>query len=168
MEETVDVRVCPAGASEQTLLANLLELYVHDFSELVPCEIGEDGRFGFPELAAYGRDPRRLPFLIRADGGPAGFALVDRGSKLSDDPDVTDMAQFFVLRGWRRRGVGRTAAHAVFRAFPGPWEVRVLEVNVVALPFWERTIGGLAENRLTRARCARPDGSFWQVFRFSC
>jgi predicted acetyltransferase len=113
--------------------------------------------------------------LIRADGGPAGFALVDRGSKLSDDPDVTDMAQFFVLRGCGDAASDATAAHAVFRTFPGPWEVRVLEVNVVALPFWERTIGGLTGNRLARERCARPDGSFWQVFgspadrlRFTC
>ena len=107
-------------------MANLLELYLHDFSEFVPSDIGEDGHFGYPYLAAYWQERERFPFLIRVETALAGFALVRQGSLLSGAPDVMDMAEFFVLRRWRRRGIGRTAAHALFQHFPGRWEVRVL------------------------------------------
>ena len=124
------IQVLAAQASDAPRLANLLELYLHDFSEFVPSDIGEDGRFGYPYLAAYWQERERFPFLIRVDTKLAGFALVRQGSLLSGDPDVIDMTEFFVLRGWRRRGIGRTAAHTLFRRFPGRWEVRVLEANV--------------------------------------
>ena len=39
-----------AGAEHQYALGNLLELYIHDFSELVPLDVGDDGRFGYKSL----------------------------------------------------------------------------------------------------------------------
>src|SRR5689334_21244509 len=79
-------------------LGQLVELYLHDMSETFPIEPGEDGRFGYPRLAAYWSEPERhFPLLIRADGRVAGFTLVTRGSPASDDPNVLDVAEFFIL-----------------------------------------------------------------------
>ena len=50
------------------------------------------------------------------------------------------MAQFFVMRGYRREGVGRTAATILFDRHPGPWEVRVIEENLPAEAFWRSVI----------------------------
>lgn len=62
-----------------------------------------------------GRHVRRLiPLLIRRDGRTVGFALVSRGSPASDDPDDLDLQEFFVLRRYRRMGVGREAARLQF------------------------------------------------------
>ena len=55
----------------------------------------------------------------------AGFSFVTRGSPASDDPETLDVAEFFVLRGWRRSGVGRRAAPLLWDRLPGPWTVRV-------------------------------------------
>ncbi|HEX5401948.1 MAG TPA: hypothetical protein VFX16_06565 [Pseudonocardiaceae bacterium] len=59
------------------------------------------------------------PVLIRASGKIAGFAIVDQVSRLTGDRDATDMAEFFVVRRWRRHGVGGAAGphHA---GQPGP------------------------------------------------
>src|SRR5262245_60639156 len=159
------IHILAAQASAKPLVANLLELYLHDFSEFVPSTIGEDGRFGYPYLAAYWQERERFPFLIKVDTALAGFALIRQGSLLSGVPDVMDIAEFFVLRGWRRRGIGQTAAHALFGRFPGRWEVRVLEANVGALPFWEQTIAAYTQYHFQRMSWVH-EGTCWQVFRF--
>jgi predicted acetyltransferase len=134
------IEVIFATQDQQPILANLIELYAHDFSEVVDLEIGKDGRFGYPSLPLYWSEPSRHPFLIRVDGQLAGFALVKHGSELSGNRAVWDMAEFFILRGYRKRGIGIHAAHQVWKRFPGPWEVRVMQANVSALHFWTKAI----------------------------
>src|SRR4051794_11399884 len=131
------VEIIPASKDQQPVLANLLELYAHDFSELLPLELDPTGRYGYTPLPLYWREPHRYPFLLRAGGQLAGFALVKQGSEVSNNPSVWDMAEFFVVRRHRRGGVGMAAAHQLWRRFPGSWEIRVMEANRAAVPFWE-------------------------------
>jgi predicted acetyltransferase len=149
------------------LLANLLELYVHDLSEVFPLiELGADGRFGYDKLPLYWSEPEcRFPFLIRYGTGVAGFVLATRGSPASDDPDVFDLAEFFVIRRHRRSGVGRRAAFLVWDRLPGRWIVRVSEGNTSALPFWA---GVIAEYTNGAATEFEQEGTphTWRVFSF--
>jgi predicted acetyltransferase len=131
-------RALPA---QRDVLRHLMQLYVYDFSEVLGLEVEEDGRFAAPALEAYWEDARRHPFLVRASGRLAGFALVHRGSRLTGDGDVWDMAEFFVLRRHRRAGVGLAAARQVFAAHPGRWEVRQRREATAATAFWRRAIG---------------------------
>src|SRR4051812_31942597 len=88
-----------ASPTDAPRVANLMQFYLHDMSETFPIEVGDDGRFGYEKLPLYWSEPeRRFPFLIRADGRVAGFALVTVGSPVSDDPSVFDIAEFFILR----------------------------------------------------------------------
>ena|ERR1700758_3952482 len=73
---------------QSPILANLLELYAHDFSEFQPLDIGSDGRFGYKYLPLYWSESNRHPFLIRFDAKLTGLALVKRGSEISDNQDV--------------------------------------------------------------------------------
>ena len=133
------VDIVPASAKDERVLANLLELYAHDFSELTDVPLGADGRFGYPALPRYWLEPDRHAFLVY-DEGLAGFVLVKRGSEISGDPAVWDVAEMFIVRGRRRRGTGGDVIKQVWRRLSGRWEVRVMEANRAALPFWERTI----------------------------
>jgi predicted acetyltransferase len=139
---TADTTLALAPPSEAVLLANLLELYIHDVSAIFPSvAIGPDGRFGYSKLPLYWSEPeRRFPFLIHDSGKLAGFALVTRGSPASDDPEALDVAEFFVLRQHRRSGVGRRAAVRLWDQLPGRWVVRVSEGNTRAVPFWSALI----------------------------
>jgi predicted acetyltransferase len=147
------IAVTAASAEEAPILANILELYAHDFSDFFDIELGDDGRFGYDSLALYWTEEGRHPFLIRVDGKLAGFALVKR------DGELWDMAEFFVTRGWRRKGIGRQAAHEVFQKFPGTWQVRVMEANVAGERFWSGAI------EVPAARVEK-DGRWWRVFTF--
>ena len=83
----------------------------------------------------------------------------------SSDEAVWDMAEFFILRGYRRRGVGTAAAHAVWKHFPGRWQVRVMESNTPAQRFWARAISTFLGEAVNPVRVETGSG-FWQVFSF--
>jgi len=167
MADSPDVALDVASPGDAGLLANLLELYVHDLSEVFPrIQIGADGRFGYDSLSLYWSEPeRRFPFFIRCDGRIAGFVLVTRGSPASDDPDVFDVAEFFILRRYRRSGVGRLAAFLLWNRLPGRWIVRVSEANRGAMPFWAGVVAEYTKGALTE--CTREGSPApWRVFSF--
>jgi predicted acetyltransferase len=155
-----------ATRDEAPVLANLLELYIHDFSELIDVELDGDGRFGYPDLALYWSDPARYPFLIKTDATLAGLALVKRMRGLLRDEMVWDVAEFFVVRGHRKRGIGTLAAHALWRQRPGKWQVRVMESNAAAARFWERAVARFTNDNTTPVDVEK-DGRRWRVFSFS-
>jgi predicted acetyltransferase len=167
LDAPFEVTLDAATERDATVLANLLELYVYDMTEVFPgLELGTDGRFGYRELSRYWSEPgRRFAFLVRQDARLSGFILVTRGSPVSKDPEVFDIAEFFVLRGRRRSGVGRSAARLLWSRFPGRWTVRVSEGNLRALPFWSGIIG---EHSGGRAIQSLHPGSphAWRVFSF--
>lgn len=158
------IEVIPATPDQEPVLANLMELYAHDFSEFLDIELGPQGRFGYQNLPLYWSEPGRHPFLVRLDGQLAGFVLVKRGSEIAPDEAVWDMAEFFVVRRYRRRGMGTRIAHEVWRRFPGRWQVRVMEANA-AHQFWERAIGRFTAEPIDAARLER-NGKWWRVFAF--
>ena len=152
---SASIAVIPAGPEQEPVLANLLELYAHDFSEFHGIEIGSDGRFGYIHLPLYWSEADRYPFLVRMDGKLAGLVLVKRGSEVSGDATAWDMAEFFVLRGYRRRGIGTLVAHQVWKQFPGRWEVRVMESNLSAFNFWVNAISGFTGEEIGPTRIER-------------
>ena len=113
------VEIVPATSDQSVIVANLCELYVYDFSEFHDVELGDDGRFGFKKLPLYWSEPNRHAFLIKSRERLAGFALLKRGSEITKDECVWDMAEFFVVRRFRRYGVGTEAARQIWSRFPG-------------------------------------------------
>jgi predicted acetyltransferase len=149
------------------MLGNLLELYVHDLSEVFPVELGPDGRFGYEKLPLYWAEPVvRHAFLIKQGRHVAGFALATRGSPASEDPEDLDVAEFFVLRRYRRSGIGRQAAMALWDSVPGHWVVRVSEANRVGLAFWSEVIRAYTSGDFVE-RVQPDDSQRWRVFRFA-
>jgi len=127
-------------AAQRPVLDHLLQLYKYDFSEFAPIgspygEVDEAGLFAYPGLESYWQDSGRVPLLIRADDHLAGFALVNQWSALGLPLDHV-VAEFFVMRKYRRARVGTRAALLIFRRYPGRWEVPVAWYNPHALAFW--------------------------------
>lgn len=141
------IQVVAALADDESRLCALFELYMYDFSEIVPLDVDDAGRFRVPPLAACWADARCHPFLIRCDEQLAGFALVQEGSRLTGEASVYDVAEFFVMRRYRRLGVGQHVAGWLFDQFPGKWEVRQRATNPAATAFWRRVIGRLTGDR---------------------
>src|SRR4051794_35603208 len=154
-----------ATPQDAPLLANLLQLYIYDLSEAFPnVELGADGRYDYEKLPLYWSEPeRRFPLLLRFEGRGVGFVLVTPGSPATDDPEGFDVAAVFVLRRYRRSGVGRGAAFLLWDRLPGRWIVRVSEGNPGALRFWTGVIGEYTRGAATQFE--RPGSpSSWRVF----
>ena len=131
-----------AGPERRETLANLIQLYTHDFSDFwtdrPDGDLREDGRFeDYLYLDSYWTDADREPLLIRADGALAGFALINTFAH-SGLPADFSVAEFFVARKYRRAGVGQAAAGQIIRARPGQWDIAVARRNLAAQPFWRR------------------------------
>jgi predicted acetyltransferase len=159
------VEVIPATLEQQPVLDNLLQFYAHDFMDFYDLELDVDGRFRYLNLPLYWSEPERHPFLIRIDGRLAGFVLVKKGSDVSGNSSAWDMAEFFILRGVRRRGAGTQAAHKVWKLFPGRWEVRVLKANRSALGFWRHAISSFAGKRISPST-VKHESESWNLFSF--
>ncbi len=125
--DPADVALVPVDPSAWDVLANLFQLYRHDMSEFRDYELGEDGAYDYPSLDTYLRGGDREAWFIRVEGHLAGFVLTRR---LPDG--VWQVAEFFVARPHRRRGVGRLALAAAFATHEGRWTCFTDEVNGVS------------------------------------
>jgi predicted acetyltransferase len=158
-----EITLLRATSDDAERLSNLLELYMHDLSELFSIEVGTDGRFGYDHLERYWREPeQRFAHLIRVGAQLAGFALARRGSPLTDDPTDLDVAEFFVLRRHRRAGVGMRAAALLWDAIPGHWIVRVAGGNLRALAFWRAAVAAHQGQAPSERRVVLPERE-WHV-----
>jgi len=143
-----DVRT--ATLRDRVPLQRMLELYQHDLSDVWDQDLDAQGEYGYA-LDAFWRAPGCHAFVALVDGRYAGFALVDTRLRVGAQGHWMD--QFCVLKKYRRRGVGRRLAQAVFDALPGRWEVGQMPGNLPAQAFWrdvigERTAGGYTEHVL--------------------
>jgi predicted acetyltransferase len=140
------------GRRDVPIVRRLVQLYIYD---LVGQRWGveRDGTYAPPAWhRQFWRRDGRYHFVVRVGGRPAGFALVRELPALGGVP-AREMAEFFVLRPYRRRGIGTRVARALFTRFPGRWELSVLTWNVTARPFWRRLIRRVAVGRIaTHAR----------------
>lgn len=147
-----EVVVEKVGRERRLALANLFQLYAHDFSEQwfdrPEGELDETGRLEeYAYLDNYWTEPNHEALLIRADGRLAGFALVNAYSH-SGLPLDFQISEFFVARKRRRSGVGQAAARAIIGARPGQWEIAVARRNIGAQPFWRGVARLLAGDRV--------------------
>jgi predicted acetyltransferase len=157
-----NVTLAEAPAGRTHAIANLLQLYLHDFSEFAAVgtphgEVDDDGRFAYARLDDYWREEGRIALTIEADGRLAGFALINRWSALNRPIDHS-VAEFFVLRKYRRLRVGSRAAKLLFERFPGCWEAPIAWYNQPALAFWRHAVAACGAEAIEERT---GDGKRW-------
>ena len=160
----MSVEVAPAGLVDKPLIEGLFQFYVYDFSELEPpgsadFAFAADGRFApYPYMDAYWSEPDRWPLLIRANGEPAGFALVNTHSHRGGTVE-RNMGEFWVARKHRRGGVGGAALRQILALHPGRWEVAVAARNTAAQACGPRAIA--AAPHVSGLERLEGDGAHW-------
>jgi predicted acetyltransferase len=166
----VKIELQEAAIDQLPVMQRMGSYYVYDMSEYVGGEPGwefpDTGDYECDDFRPYFQDALASPFFVRVEGELAGFAIVNcQGST----PDVDhNMAQFFVHRKFKRRGVGMHAAHACFQRFRGIWDVMVIPQNAGAHAFWKRAIGDFTRGEFqeTRRLVQHLGNSEQDIFRF--
>ena len=144
----MNLTLTPASPDEKPILERLMQLYLYDFTEFDGTDVNDQGLYLDKYLPLYWEEPHRRPFFIRVDGKLAGFVLVrlDIDGLIDSPRKVHQIAEFFVLKKYRRYGVGKFAAKWVFDEFPGVWEVEQIATNLPAQAFWRKIISRYTHN----------------------
>lgn len=125
---------------QKSVIMNLLELYIYDFTEFSPYDVDSHGLYGYRCLDSYWTEEGRYPFIIYVDSKIAGFVLIRR-NYVDDLNDYSNsIAEFFVMKKYRGQGVGKKVAFYMFNLFPGLWEVAEMKSNKPAQDFWRKVI----------------------------
>jgi predicted acetyltransferase len=149
MNRPQPVALVPALPADRPVIQAMARFYVYDMSEYTGWPVPADGLYECVDLAPYWTEAGAHAFFIECGDEHAGFAMVDR---LCMFPDTEfNVGEFFVLRKFKGRGVGRAAAMAMFERFPGRWEVKQLVDNAAGIAFWRKVIGACCGNRFDDA-----------------
>ncbi|UNK20900.1 GNAT family N-acetyltransferase [Paenibacillus sp. N3/727] len=132
---------------QKAVIEHLMQFYLYDFTQFLDIDVNDEGRFApYPGLDDYWiKRETCYPYMITYHNKPVGFALVDR----MDDPAEADfyLCEFFVMKKYRRSGLGTWAAHQLFDRLRGRWKVTQISTNTPAQAFWRKTIGAYTGNR---------------------
>lgn len=141
----MNIRLDAVQPHEKDALFRLLQYSLYEESADDLNEIGSDALFDYPWFELYFTDDDRWAYFIREQETDRllGFVMVRR----REDRPVFMIAEFMVLPGCRRRGVGQQAAIACFERFRGQWEVSPALGSERAYRFWKRTIDGYTGNQ---------------------
>lgn len=134
----------------------MMELYQHDFSELDGTDLDEHGQYGYYDLDCFWVNDGYAAYVIKVDDKWAGFVLTNDEVHIPGNTHA--IVEFFVVRKYRRQGVGAHAARAIL-GMPACWEIRVIERNLAARRFWQALLTAAWPDR---QRMAMLDGEQWQ------
>lgn len=165
----MDIQILEATEEAFPVVQNLVRFYIYDMSESMGWPCPEDGLYGgcddLPEYWWTGSTPEELetinqklairipynihfdrwptgylghPFIVRVDGELAGFALIKQMN--TNHAADYDVGEFFIVRKFRRKGIGKSVAHYLFDHFPGVWQVRQMMDHKLAQAFWRQVI----------------------------
>lgn len=163
------ISVTQAERHEKSIIRNLMQLYQYELASFTGMTIDPLGLFDYSYLDHYwtadGTATGRVPYLIRVEGQLAGFVLKNRHSHLDTQLETNNVAEFFVLKMYRRAGVGEAAARQLFAQFLGQWEIAVMRANHTAIAFWRKVVATASDGVFEEIDGART-GWDGQVLRF--
>jgi len=137
----MEIKIEAILVEQKSVLIQLMELYNYDFSEFSDDDVNEYGYFGYSYIDAYWNDDDRFPYFIKVDGKIAGFILIRATCEYNKLlVPCYSVAEFFVMRKYRRHGAGKNAAMQVFNMHKGSWEVSQLPQNIPAQKFWQAVV----------------------------
>jgi predicted acetyltransferase len=137
------VELLRVSYEQKIILRNLMELYQYDMSPYEDereNDVNEFGLYDYKYLDHYWTEEGRYPYLVIQSGKLAGFVLVREIKTASDATPNYSMAEFFILKKYRKQSIGKEAAFKVFEMFKGNWSIAWLEKNLSAQAFWTKVI----------------------------
>ena len=148
----------PAADADKPVIERLIQLYLHDMTEFNPFPIGRDGLYEYDYLDRFWQ----RPFLLWSGDELAGFALVIEECPVTGTKPCWFMAEFFVLKPYRRRGLATAVCASLFEQHRGLWHVAVTERNLAATSYWR----GFFDPYEVRRSHEDFDGEHWLVYEF--
>ena len=144
----MDIKLIEASHIHKDVIKNLMQFYMYDFSEFVDVDVEADGLFAaYKNLDDYWNDENRFSYIIQKDEIYIGFVLI---RYIEEQPlNHFSIAEFFVMRKYRRKGIGKSIATQIFNSHKGKWEVFQKDNNKPAQLFWNKVINEYTEGNFS-------------------
>jgi predicted acetyltransferase len=123
MRRHMNIKLTRASVKYKDVIKNLMQFYMYDFSEYLKTDVEDDGLFAaYNNLEDYWIEKNnRFPYIIQKDERYVGFALVRFIE--SGERKYFSIAEFFIMKKYRREGIGKSVAAQIFNLHKGQWEV---------------------------------------------
>ncbi len=130
----------------KNVIYNLMQLYTYELSayedETAKFTILDSGLYVMSKyIDRYWQEESRHPYILKCNNELAGFVL----ERFNED-NMNEIAEFFVMKKYRKMGAGTFMANKIFDIYRGKWEVRTLLKNEEAQKFWRNTIKNYTNN----------------------
>ncbi len=135
----MNIKLVEASHLHKDVIKNLMQFYMYDFSEFVDVDVEADGLFAaYKNLDDYWNDENRFSYIIQKDEIYIGFVLI----RYIEEQQCNhfSIAEFFVMKKYRRKGIGKSIATQIFNSHKGKWEVFQKDNNKPAQLFWNKVI----------------------------
>lgn len=142
---TITVRDARSVRGDRQWIESVYRDYLDDLAPLntgIFPALDEVGHREPDQLTRWFADPSAQLLMVLNDQAPAGFAMVTPGGSVQQGGARCDyrMAEFFISRPQRRRGVGRNAVRLILDRFSGTWEIVEYMRNPGAVAFWRKVV----------------------------
>ena len=166
----MNIEIVPVSIEEKEILKNLLEKYDYEFSQYDKRDVNTLGLYGYKYLDFYWTEEKRWAFFIKVDGNLAGFVMVNDFPEANEKTDYS-LAEFFVMYKYRRCGVGKYAAFAVFDMFKGKWQLKRHPKNIGSVYFWNNVVNEYTKGNYklieSYPNALYDDGTLGDIFFFN-
>ncbi len=143
-------------------LHRMIDFYCYDYAEFDGADLLPSGSYEYIDARKYYERNNTYPYVFKMNGEYAGFALIQR---------VTDetgtfwyLEDYFIMRKFRRYGIGKQAAVRIFDRLEGEWEVRQDASNEPAQKFWKKVIGAYTNNHYRSIQRRRWNGPIQRFY----
>lgn len=167
--EVVKLKLLPASVEvDYPIIQNMATYYAYDLSEYMGWPQEKDGTASIGmDYIQYWTQPDTFPFIIKYEDELVGFVIIDK--KVVNPSNDFNIAQFFILRKFKGKGIGRYMACQCLDQFSGNWEVFVMPGNEGAYRFWRKIIKVYTRYQFKESTCVvnqRPRNIFEFSSRF--
>ncbi len=129
--------------SEESILHNLMQYYIYEFSKYIPeITLEQSGKYKPFDLKDYWIMDNYHAYFIKLNEELIGFALVE--STTESRPNT--IKEFFIIAKHSGKGYGRRIARELLGMFPGDWKITQIENNEAAHLFWVGVIKEVTES----------------------
>ena len=167
----MEVKLKQIPFEEKETLKNLLEKYDYEFSLYDKLDVNNSGLYGYEDLDHYWSKENRWPYFILVDDKIAGFVMVSDKSEVRDRETSFVINEFFVMRKYQRKGIGRDIVFKILDFHKGTWQLKLHPNNLPSVHFWGKVIDeythGQYEMISSYPGTAYDDGTLADVYFFS-
>lgn len=125
------MKIVEVDAGNLAIYLNLVQAYEAEFSPLTGKKPGSDGRFALD--THLGGNVHG--YLLYLGESPAGLAAIESNGA------AHEVREFYVVPLFRGKLTGSRFAQALWRRFPGQWEIKQIAGASKATEFWRRAVG---------------------------